>query len=164
MWRNGDLMRQLGYVLLIGGFLWLAHEAFVGLAPDQYAATFKIAKGMERWGEQLPRPLAHHALWEQYNQLRPRNWVTLLPAAAMLAGGLLLGAPKKAPIVINRVFTRPQDIQPRVDEVRRDYTAVRQPEKGVGYRRRLLQFVRRTIAGSAYFRARKPGEHDKEGP
>ena len=104
-------MRKLGYILLIGGFLWLSYDAIWGFARHQYSLTSSITKSMEPWGDQVSRPMAYRALWDLYDDLKARYKLILLPAFMMLAGGLMLRSPKKPSIVVNIVFYHVLEIQ-----------------------------------------------------
>jgi hypothetical protein len=50
-------------------------------------------------------------------------------------------------------------LKPRVEGVRRDYLAARQPAKGLCFHRALLESTRQAVARLAYFHDRLPEQH-----
>jgi hypothetical protein len=50
-------------------------------------------------------------------------------------------------------------IIPKVEVVRRDHLAVRQPPKGLCFHRALVELARKAVADFAYFHDREPQDH-----
>jgi hypothetical protein len=50
-------------------------------------------------------------------------------------------------------------LKPRVEDVRRDYLAARQPAKGLCFHRALMDLARQAVARLAYFHDRPPEPH-----
>jgi hypothetical protein len=95
-----------------------------------------------------------------------RYGLVLPPACMMLAGGLVLGSQARKRLV-RRIYTNPPspEIKSKLDELRGDLGAARQPVKSHGFRRSLLRLIRLTVSRSTYFRARESDEHsDVRGP
>jgi hypothetical protein len=51
------------------------------------------------------------------------------------------------------------DVKPRVEEVRRNYLAARQPAKSLCFHRVLLEMARRTVVRLGYFQHRESEDH-----
>ena len=50
-------------------------------------------------------------------------------------------------------------LEPKLEGVRHDYLAARQPDRGLCFHRALVELARHAVAGLAYFQEREPEEH-----
>jgi len=154
-------MRILGYILLLGGFLWLLANIH-SFSKDQYAAVDNIinTQMFPFRGGPMPSDAVLHALLDLQKQSKIRYPLILPPACMMLAAGLVLGLQARKRVIVQRIYTSPPspEIKSRVDDVRHDLAAARQPLKSAGFRRSLLRFMRLTVSRSTYFRTREPDE------
>src|SRR3954463_8062316 len=85
-------MRTLGYILLIGGFVWLAYDVAIGFTEDQYAIWIGYSKTKLPAGDPVPRRDVIGIMRELCLDLKNRHRFVIAPGVLMLAGGLLVGS------------------------------------------------------------------------
>lgn len=93
-------MRIVGYILLVGGVLWIAYDVAVGFTEDQYVMWIGYSKAKLPPGDPVARHDVVGVMRELCLDLKNRHRVVIVPAVMMLAGGLLLGARQRPPRVI----------------------------------------------------------------
>ena len=88
-------MRITGFIILVGGFLWLAYDLRVGFTSYQYTRSIWQMQHLPA-GEAIPRIEAARALGDFGVALKDRQQEALAPAVVTLAGALLFGfAPRR---------------------------------------------------------------------
>lgn len=87
---------MIGYILLLGGFLWLAYDVAVGFADYQYLTWIGYSKTKLPEGDSIARRDVVGIMRELCLDLKNRHRVVIVPAVLMLAGGLMIGARRKS--------------------------------------------------------------------
>lgn len=88
-------MKTTGFIILVGGFLWLACDLRVGFTYYQYTQSIWRMQHLPA-GDFIPRTEAARALGEFGVALKDRQQKALVPAVVTLAGGLIFGfAPRR---------------------------------------------------------------------
>lgn len=84
-------MKLVGYILLLGGFLWLLHGAVIGFTDYQYSAWMDYSKNKLPAGDPVPRRDAIAVMRRLSLDLKDQHRLIVAPACLMLAGGFILG-------------------------------------------------------------------------
>jgi hypothetical protein len=87
-------MRNIGFSLLIAGFLWIAWDCAAGFVGYQYTRWIWGAQHLPE-GETIRRDDAAGAMRALSLDLKDRHRELLIPAFIMLAGGLILGSRRR---------------------------------------------------------------------
>jgi hypothetical protein len=88
-------MRTTGFIILVGGFLWLAYDFRLGFTYYQYTRSIWQMARLPA-GESIPRTEAARALGDFGVALKDRQQEALVPAVVTLAGALIFGfAPRR---------------------------------------------------------------------
>jgi hypothetical protein len=88
-------VRTTGFIILVGGFLWLACDLRLGFMSYQYTRSIWQMQHLPA-GDFIPRTEAAGALAEFGVALKDRQQKALVPAIVTFAGGLILGfAPRR---------------------------------------------------------------------
>jgi hypothetical protein len=84
-------MRILGYILLVGGFVWLAYDGAIGFTDDQYIMWIRYSKTKLPPSDPVARRDAVGAMRGLSLDLKNRHRLVIVPGVLMLAGGLVVG-------------------------------------------------------------------------
>jgi len=89
-------MRVLGYVFLIGGFLWLVEDVAIGFTEYQYVAWVGFSKTNLPAGDPIARRDAINVMRDLCLNLKDRHRLSLVPGCLMVVGGLMVGVRRRA--------------------------------------------------------------------
>lgn len=94
--RPHHTVRLFGIILLVGGFLWIGYDAAEGFTQHQYTRWMWQSQNLPA-GETVKRTDAISAMRELSLDLKDRHRLVFIPAALMLAGGLVAGFSQRKP-------------------------------------------------------------------